>query len=115
MAIEVTNFTAQEPLDFKFTQLVELKVKQVQRKTIDAPAKFSIEYVYKMFAVDTLGNIHYQPQTRTIIVDDYIALAMQRAQIGDLDLFNTLEAIEKTLATIQTELGQEGSASVTNI
>lgn len=115
MAIEVTSFVAQEPLDFKFTQLVELKVKQVQRKTTETAAKFSVEYVYKMFAVDSAGVIHYQPQTRTILVDDYIALAMQRAQVGDLDLFNTLEAIEKTLATIQTELGQEGSASVTNI
>ena len=112
MAIVVTDYNSQEPLDYNHSNLVELRVTQLPKKKSADHTVFRMTYVYNMLAVDSSGSHYYSPEQYTIDIPDYIGKALERAKLGDSDLLDTLGSIEKTLATIQTELGSQGTAKV---
>lgn len=103
MAIEIVESTKEDPLDFKNIFMLSLEIKQKLLSNNADMADYTVTIVYRKYAVDTDGDIHYLPKTDMIVIPEYLPKALERAMAGDADLLNALGAIEVAIAKIISE------------
>ncbi len=108
MAIEISNKLEQPSLVYDKVFMQSLEISQRSQMDDNIPAHYTLKVAYTIYAVDGTGQRHFLPRTRHVIIEDYGALAMQKAMQGDMDLAQAMMAIEMALAKIledQTDLG----------
>lgn len=108
MAIQITNAKSYPALVYNKVHLKELKILQPCREAEVPVPNYDLFITYVTYAVDEEGNRYYQSDLKSITIKDYAALALEKAQAGDTDLFVAMQAIEAALASIiedQTDLG----------
>jgi len=103
MAIEIIESVKEDPLDYKNIFMVSLEVRLQFMTNIAEDANYTVTIVYRKFAVDTDGDVHYLPKTDMIIIEDYLPKALEKAAEGDPDLLNALGAIQAAIAKIISE------------
>lgn len=108
MSIKITNAEETPALKYENFFLCELKMDQTIEHDNFAPPLYNLRVTYRLYAVDSDGRRHFTNKVDHIILDDYYAEAMAKAQSGDMDLAQAMGAIELALAQIiadQTDLG----------
>ena len=114
MSIKITNSAIEPELDYKYLFLDELKLEQAKNiDNADIP-KYKLTLRYRMYAIDQDNKRHYKLKVTTLSIDDYLALAMEKAHAGDTDLLQAAGAIELALAQIIADLTELGPATVVN-
>lgn len=109
MAIQISNSEQQPALSYNLVFMHSMSIEQRMDPVDTITPKYTMRVEYRLYAVDGEGRRHYRPKTNTIVIDDYIPLAMQKAAIGNFDLVGAMQAIEHALADIiqdQTALGE---------
>jgi hypothetical protein len=109
MAIQISNSEIQPALAYNLVFMHSMQIEQRMDPTNDITPKYTMRVEYRLYAVDAEGKRHYRPKTSTIVIEDYIPVAMQKAMAGNTDLVNAMGAIEHALADIiqdQTNLGE---------
>ena len=108
MAIKIENAPESPALIYDRIFLNILKIEQEQ-DIVDANMPvYNLTVEYRLYAVDLNGIRHYQPKVSILVIKNYMASAIAKAQTGDMDLLNAMGAIEIALAEIikdQTDLG----------
>lgn len=100
MAIEINNAAETPALVFNRVMLQDLHIRQRLEEDDSKPPHYTLGAELRMYAVDGDGKRHFSPKTDTIQIVDYLAVAMAKAQQGDLDLVQAAEAIENALVQI---------------
>ena len=102
--ITISNPDSLPPLTFDRVFMQALRIDQTLQNYDSRSPLFALRVEYRLYAVDPEGRRHYQSKTNTVTVEDYAALALERALAGDLDLANAMQAIEIALAKILDDL-----------
>lgn len=100
MAIKVTIADTRPALVYDNFFLSELKLTQKEIIDDSITPDYTLKVTYRMYAVDGNGERHYKTKVDTIEIDDYAAVAYEKALSGDMDLANAATAIEHALAKI---------------
>jgi len=108
MGITVTTYKTQPALEFNKIHLCELRILQPEEQA----AKYALRITYKLVAIDTEGNKHFEREMRSIVINDFEQLAMLKAGEGSMALVNAHLAIEGALAAIIANDGKHGEAQV---
>ena len=107
MAIEIDNGIQAPALVYNRVLAVNINIDQSPIVDDDQPPRYTLRLEYRLYAVDEKGMRHYMPKTKIVVIDDYFAEAVRKAQTGDPDLVNAMEAIQLAVRTVladQTEL-----------
>lgn len=108
MAIKIENAPQSPALIYDRIFLNCLKIEQEQELLDSNIPIYNLTVEYRLYAVDSEGIRHYQPKVSILVIKNYMASAIAKAQVGDMDLLNAMGAIEIALAEIikdQTDLG----------
>jgi len=100
MAIEIDNAEAMPALVFNKVMMQGLEIRQKLIDDDSGTPHYTLDVELRMYAVDGEGQRHYARKTNLIHIVDYLALAAQKAQQGDMDLLQAAEAIENALVQI---------------
>ena len=103
MAIEIVESVKEDPLDYKNIFMMSLEIKQKVMSNISEVANYTVSIVYRKYAIDTDGDVHYLPKTDMVIIENYLPKALTKAAEGDPDLLNALGAIQIAIAKIIEE------------
>lgn len=112
MPIVVSKGESTEALDYKYIFMKNLVIAQEYSETNLVRPVYSLKITYRLFAVDSSGNRHYENKVRQISIEDYLDLALTKASNGDADLINAMGAIEIALANIIEDQGDVGETGV---
>jgi hypothetical protein len=107
MAIQFENAKTTPELVYNRVFMTGLTISQSAIPVDDIPPRYKMRLEYRLYAVDPQGNRHYKNSVSSILIDDYYAAAVAKAQAGDFDLANAEKAIEQAVRSIledQTEL-----------
>ena len=108
MGINVSSYKTQPALEFNKIHLCELRILQPEEQV----SKYALRITYKLIAIDTEGNKHFEREMRSLVIDDFEQEAMAKAGAGDMSLVNAHLAIEGALAAIIANDGKHGEAQV---
>lgn len=114
MAIKISNPQTEPELVYENFFMDEIRITQTPKEDHAGISDFTLVVIYRLYAVDSQGKRHYRPVIKHISIDDYLTLAMQKAQAGDPDLLNAMQSIETALAKIiEDQLPEFGTTEVT--
>lgn len=109
MGIKISNAEETPAVVYDRIFLNNLRITQRSESDNSAMPFYSLTMEYTTYGVDENNNRYFQPKTKIIQIDDYLAAALAKAQMhGDMDLLVAMQAIEKAVANIiedQTDLG----------
>ena len=112
MGVEVTNYKSVPALDYKYFFMENMEIIQTKKYNVNDLPKFSLKIIYRMYAIDLNGTIHFADKNNTINIDDYMELAIVKAQAQDTDLLETSVVLEHAVAKIAEELADVGNTKV---
>lgn len=112
MGVEVENYESVPALDYKYFFMERMEVVQDKLYSSVAMPKFSMNITYRMYAVDHHGVWHYQNKVNTIVIDNYMELAIMKAQSQDTDLLETAAVLEYAVAKIAEEMTSIGNTEI---
>lgn len=112
MGVEFEKYTTVPQLEYKYFFMERMEVIQDKIYSSYSYPKFSMHITYRMYAIDDTGLWHYENKINTIIIDDYMEIAMIKAQQQDTDLLETAAVIEYVVAKIAEETTDMGTAKV---
>ena len=111
MAIQVDNADSVPALVYDRVLMQNLQITQKLAPVDNVRAYYTLSVELRMYAVDGEGNRHYGPKVDSILIEDYLAKATEKAMAGDMDLAMAAEAIENALVKIMVDQRPElGSA-----
>ncbi len=111
MAITITNANTQPGLRFDMLFMESLKLEQKLESRADVQPYFTLNVTYRMYAqVD--NDRFFESKINTVSMPDYLATAFAKAQMGDSDLLQAIQAIELALAKIVEDQTNLGTASI---
>lgn len=67
--------------------------------------KYKIEVTYRMYAIDSNGDMHFRNEPISITIDDFYTTAMTDAGNGDMTYATGLQAVEATIAKMISDQG----------
>lgn len=112
MGVEVSNYESVPALDYKYFFMTKMEVDQDLIYNSGDMPRFSMRVTYRMYAVDNSGKWHYKNKSDTIVIDDYMEIAMMKAQTQDTDLLETAAILEYAVAKIAEEMADVGQTKV---
>ncbi len=105
MGIKVADAESVPELVYENVHMENLTINQVPIHTNNEQAKYSIQLTYRMYAIHPETNKRfYKQKNHTILVEDFLTLAFQKAATGDTDLLYALGAIETAVATLLEDM-----------
>lgn len=115
MGIQITNTDSTPAVVYDKVFLNNLRITQRSESDNNAMPYYNLTIEYTTYGVDQNNKRYFQPKTKIIQIDDYLAKALAKAQMhGDMDLLNALGAIEIALANIIEDQTDLGTATVVN-
>lgn len=108
MAITISQFPTVPALEYKHIHVSGLQISLDEAQT----PKAMVSIVYKMYALDTDGKKHFAREQYTARVDDFYALAAEKAADGNMIPYQALVGIEQAVAAILADKGTHGAAVV---
>ena len=112
MGVEVANYSSVPALDYKYFFMESMEILQTKKYSANDLPKFSLNITYRMYAIDQNGDIHYGNKVNRISIDDYMSLAVIKAQAQDTDLLDTAVVLEYAIAKIAEETTSVGNTTV---
>lgn len=112
MSIVVTKGKVIEQLQYNKVYMKSLVITQQPTDNESDIPEYRVKILSRLYATDSSGKKYYDSILKNVDIEDYLALAMKKAQDGDPDLLNALGAIEKALSSILTDLREFGDAEV---
>lgn len=100
MAIEFSNAISTPAIVYNRIFMNSLKITQLGENRNDVPPKYSLTIEYTIYGIDNKQKRYFLPKVHIINIDDYLNIAMQKAQVGDMDLLVAMQAIEAAIAKI---------------
>lgn len=112
MGVEVSNYNSVPALEYKYFFMERMEVIQDKLYNAGDLPKFSMKITYRMYAVDENNKWHYQNKVNTIVIDNYMELAIMKAQSQDTDLLETAAVLEYAVAKIAEEMTSIGNTEI---
>lgn len=112
MAIKISEADTQPALVYDHWFLNSLTLDQRSETHDNAIPYFTLKVQYQLFAIDEQGIRHFKNKINTLTIDNYVAVAMEKAANGDMDLIVAMQAIEQALAKVVENQTNLGTASV---
>ena len=100
MGIKLAEAEVKPSIKYEYVFMTKLEIEQVIRVKAGQPLLYNVTVEYRLFGLDAEGNRHFQSETKEIHLKDYLLIAMQKAQQGDLDMIVAMQSIEKAIASI---------------
>lgn len=111
MAIQIDDAETIPQLTYSYIFMRNLTIVQRLRDNESQPV-YTLSIEVQKYAIDDKGVRHFLPKVHVIRIDDYLPLAVSKAQQGDTALVEAMKAIEKALASI---LEVQGFAQSINV
>lgn len=110
MAIQVDTYEEAPAIKYDKFFMRSLKINQTLNEEDNSVFKLEVEY--QMYGLVD-GKKYFKPGVDIITINDYGALAMTKAQLGDMDYVDAMNAIEQSLAKIYAEQTQNNATVIT--
>lgn len=112
MGVEVSRYQSVPALDYKYFFMETMEIVQKRISNSGDMPNFSMNITYRMYAVDADGKWHYASKVNRITIEDYMQLAIIKAQSQDTDLLETAAVLEYAVAKIAEEITDLGKTTV---
>ena len=112
MAIEITNAKSVPAITYNRIFMNSLKITQLGENNNNASPKYTLTIEYSLYGIDDDNIRYFLPKVRIINIPDYLSVAMQKAQTGDMDLIVAMQAIEAAIAKILEDQEELGAANI---
>lgn len=111
MGIIVTNPVSVPELVYSNIHLDEMCIELEELSNVTDHPVYKLRVRYRLFAVDPDGNLHYAKERYYIVMPDYLAEAITKAQSGDMDMLTAFSSIEQALAQLIEDQNKHGAAT----
>lgn len=106
MAIQIDQALTQPQVTFDRVHLTNMVISQPIFEDNLLVPKYTIEVSFRIYGLDGDTRIYDKGDVRTVVIEDFVPLAMAQAAIGDTRLVGALQGIESGVAAIlTTQLG----------
>jgi len=101
--ITVTTPETAPALSYDRVFLQSLSIKQKIAAVDNEQAQYCIYLSFKFYAVAD-NKRYYKEEMETVKIDDYLTLAYEKAQTGDMDLLLAFQGIQNAVAILITDV-----------
>lgn len=95
---KLSNTESVEALTYDRVWMDSLKIMQGEITNDAQSPKYEVEVTYRMYALDSSGNMHFRNAPTSIKLTDFYAIAITNAGNGDMIYANGLGAVEAVIA-----------------
>ena len=100
MAIKIQGESEVQTLIYNQIFMMNMSVTQKPLVNDSDTADYIVKITYRRYAVDENDLIHYHADVERVTLDSFVGKAMSLAENGDMELANSLPAIQLAVSKI---------------